>query len=605
MLKVVGASWLQTRISTYILVAVALLGIGAIILGEFGHVENDGTYSATVSWNHKGGYRIDFWGQSNDLASVKLNVARAYYKTSIFESGWSVIEIETSSKYPDTVQAYAAGLLEGSLTWQLIYHHWYNTVNVFCEKQPDECRKLMRFLRENTAVVRERAELLGATDAFWHMVRLFYVQLDGLEAGWRFAVRRSRQTVEMDSEHFLWLAMAAELPDLELPSNVTYDHTKGMICLKNLLRKESEPLIAIGHTTAASYAKMLRLLKRYTFGYHVLPILKNAALVPGRSIIMSSYPGALSSHDEFYLVQGQNRELVVAGIPLSVPNHHGVWNLTRIKDQIFSLLTPSFKMAALKKQEPSTRMIKNNIGYREQVMSSAETMAANRLATDGRAWSRILLLQNGNTSARQWITLDPHSRTIGLIEQLSGITRVADISEQFAATGALCRTGKNRLREIKVAIDGKDDDNGDEGDDDVAKPELVARLLKNITTIENFRRLMRGYSHKDKTTIAATTVTTTTTTTITEDQPKTQTAQILTYKEDLKESNNVTPFGVIDAKIVLVDADGVGSFEATSGPNTQSFKEPFRWSQAFPNVSHIGHPDVFEFDNVVPLWVWV
>lgn len=35
MLKVVGASWLQTRISTYILVVVAVLGIGAIILGEF------------------------------------------------------------------------------------------------------------------------------------------------------------------------------------------------------------------------------------------------------------------------------------------------------------------------------------------------------------------------------------------------------------------------------------------------------------------------------------------------------------------------------------------------------------------------------------------
>jgi hypothetical protein len=35
MLKVVGASWLQTRISTYILIIVALLGIGAIILGEF------------------------------------------------------------------------------------------------------------------------------------------------------------------------------------------------------------------------------------------------------------------------------------------------------------------------------------------------------------------------------------------------------------------------------------------------------------------------------------------------------------------------------------------------------------------------------------------
>ncbi|CAD6219966.1 GSCOCG00012942001-RA-CDS [Cotesia congregata] len=36
MLKVVGASWLQTRISTYIIVAVAIIGVGAIILSEFG-----------------------------------------------------------------------------------------------------------------------------------------------------------------------------------------------------------------------------------------------------------------------------------------------------------------------------------------------------------------------------------------------------------------------------------------------------------------------------------------------------------------------------------------------------------------------------------------
>ncbi|XP_032680547.1 putative phospholipase B-like lamina ancestor isoform X2 [Odontomachus brunneus] len=559
MLKVVGASWLQTRISTYILVAVALLGIGAIILGEFGHVEDDGTYSATVSWNHKGGYHIDFWGQSNDLASVRLNVARAYYKTSIFESGWSIIEIETSSKYPDTVQAYAAGLLEGSLTWQLIHHHWHNTVNVVCEKRADECRKLMRFLRENTAVIRERAELLEATDPFWHMVRLFYIQLDGLEAGWRFAVRRSRQTVEMDTEHFLWLAMAADLPDLELAPNVT-DYTKGMVCLKNFLRNEQEPLIAIGHTTAAPYAKMLRLLKKYTFGYHVLPTFNTVALTPGRSIVMSSYPGALSSHDEFYLIHGENRELNVAGIPLTVTHERELWNFTKVKDQ---------------------------------VMSSVKIMAANRLATDSHTWFRVMLLQNGNDAARQWITLEPRSRIVGLIEQLSGIIRVMDISEQFAATGAFCYTGKARLREIKVELGENGTD--DEDDDDVTRDKLATRLQRNITTIESFRRLLQGCSHKD--TVATTAIT------VTEDGD--QTAQILAYRGDLEENGNASPFGVIDAKIMLAGVDGVESFEATSGPSTLGFRKPFRWSNTFPNVSHIGQPDVFEFDNVIPLWVWV
>lgn len=53
----------------------------------FYSVEQDGTYSATVSWNRKGGYRIDFWGQGNDLTAIPLHAARAYYKTGIFEHG--------------------------------------------------------------------------------------------------------------------------------------------------------------------------------------------------------------------------------------------------------------------------------------------------------------------------------------------------------------------------------------------------------------------------------------------------------------------------------------------------------------------------------------
>lgn len=88
----------------------------------------------------------------------------------------------------------------------------------------------------------------------FRQVRLFYIQLDGLEAGWKYAVRRSRQTVEMDTEHFLLLAMAADLPDFEQMLNDSDSRsncTKGMIFLKSLPREGLEPLIAIGHTTIA------------------------------------------------------------------------------------------------------------------------------------------------------------------------------------------------------------------------------------------------------------------------------------------------------------------------------------------------------------------
>lgn len=66
------------------------------------------------------------------------------------------------------------------------------------------------------------------------------------------------------------------------------------------------------------YTKMLRLLKRYTFGYH-LSGNRHAPRVPNRSIIMSSYPGALSSHDEYYVVRGGKDDddlVILAAIPL-------------------------------------------------------------------------------------------------------------------------------------------------------------------------------------------------------------------------------------------------------------------------------------------------
>ncbi|XP_020290295.1 putative phospholipase B-like lamina ancestor [Pseudomyrmex gracilis] len=555
MLKVVGASWLQTRFATYILVAVALLGIGAIIMGEYGLIENDGIYAASVSY-YKEGYHIDFWGQGNDLTNVRLGAARAYYKTGISESGWSVIEIETSSKYPDSVQAYAAGLLEGSLTWQLIHRHWYNTVHAVCERRAGECRKLMRFLRENTAIVRKRAEILAVTDSFWHMVRLFYIQLDGLEAGWRFAARRSRQegVDEMDSEHFLWLAMA-NLMDLEqISTNNDFhshcDHTKGMIILKSLTREGLDPLIAIGHTTAAPYAKMLRLLKKYTFAYHTLP--KKAAPVPGRTVVMSSYPGALSSQDEFYLIVRDNRELIVAGTVTAVAANRSLWNSTNAKDQ---------------------------------VMSPVRVMAANRLATDGRSWSRDMSAHNmTGAMAQQWVTLEPREGFVHLVERsLSGTSaRAIDITERFANSGVFWITGEACSRETNTPGEANDE----KEDENVTRSDLIVSLQKNITTVEQFEELMGGHSDEQPSI---------------EDKDQ---AQILTYRGDLKKSAS-TPFGVIDAKIVLADGEGVASFDAISGPSTSASREPFSWSKSFPNVSHLGQPDVFDFDSVTPLWVWI
>lgn len=548
MLKVVGASWLQTRISTYILLAVALLGIGAIILGEFGHVEQDGTYSATVLWNRKGGYRIDFWGQGNDLTAVPLHAARAYYKTGIFEHGWSYIEIETSSKYPDTVQAYAAGLLEGSLTWQLIHHHWYNTIRPECEAKPVECQRLTRYLRDNTAIIRERAELMESTDPFWHMVRLFYTQLDGMEAGWKFAVRRSRVSVSLESEDFLWLALGSDLSGLQHAFNISGPPMSSTIFFKSLPRDHLEPLIAVGHNTAASYTQMLRLLKKYTFGYHVLPAMKTAALIPSRSIVMSSYPGSLSSRDEFYMMQGGNRELVVTGTSM-VATNRSHWNFLHSKDH---------------------------------VMLTVRVMTANRLATSGQSWFSTMSHQNGGASTLQWIIFEPRSTAILLVEQLPTVTVAMNYTEEFKKTGFIFCVGVSKFQNTNDTVQHAKKDVND-------SMIRLARLQENITTLEQFQNMMRGCSQEDCT--------------AREINSNIDPLQALSYRGDLEDVP--LPYGVIDTKILVTNIDGFENFEATSGPITSQSRMPFKWSTNFPNISHIGHPDTFEFESVTPRWVWI
>lgn len=84
-------------------------------------------------------------------------------------------------------------------------------------------------------------------------MHLFYVQLDGLKEGWRFAVERSRQDVQIDDDDFLWMAISSDLPDLERANNGTDHHVSsdGMIFLKALPREDLEPLLVLAHNTAA------------------------------------------------------------------------------------------------------------------------------------------------------------------------------------------------------------------------------------------------------------------------------------------------------------------------------------------------------------------
>ncbi|KAG8036060.1 hypothetical protein G9C98_004639 [Cotesia typhae] len=587
MLKVVGASWLQTRISTYILVAVAIIGIGAIILSEFDQrVENDGIYSARVIYNRKSGYRVDFWGQNNDLANLPMGSARAYFKHQTHQTGWSILEIETSASFPDEIQAYSAGLLEGSLTWLLIHLHWYNTIATVCVGDRKAiCDVVRQQLRDNSEVARSHAKLLGAEDPFWHMVRLFYAQLDGLKEGWNYELTRNQQEVEIPDEDFIWLAMVSDLSNFGLddPQHAGI----GGILLKNLTKQSDvKPLIALVHNTAAPYRKMLRLLKKYTFGYHINGE-KNSERVPTRSIVLSSYPGALSSQDEYYgLYQEDIKNLMVlAGTPLTLS-----------KDSQADLES--------KIHEDDEHSNRPNI-----VMTAAKIMAANWLATDVNSWSRTIARRDGSENTRQllqWVILRPADSSVWFVEQHPVMTHAIDYSKIFLEKGYLFCDGNSLLsNQEKIKI------NKELTVETVETENNAEKIIENIN-LEDDKKITTEIIEPDS------------------DKPKVGHEEYLnlffkslnssihfkfiekelpslidtmTFRGDLE--TTPTAIGVIDSKVMLVNDQGLVDFQSTSGPPwSADQKTPFQWSKSFPSISHIGQPDKFMFASINPHWAW-
>lgn len=80
--------------------------------------------------------------------------------------------METNSTYPDEIQAYAAGVVEGALTWYLIHTHLENTIRDKCEDTPLEkqCNKLRDALHKSVNIWKKYADEHASEDPFWHQV---------------------------------------------------------------------------------------------------------------------------------------------------------------------------------------------------------------------------------------------------------------------------------------------------------------------------------------------------------------------------------------------------------------------------------------------------
>ncbi|KAL1140269.1 hypothetical protein AAG570_000201 [Ranatra chinensis] len=621
MLKVVGASWEKTRLTTIMLGTVSAIAIFAIFFFEVPVGYEDGNYAATVFWNKQHHFRIEFWGQGNDPDEIKKGVARAYYKPSMKTTGWASLEIETQDKYPDWVQAHSAGLLEGSLCWQVIYWHWQNTIGYICQEKKSYCDQIRQFIRENTQYIKKYASEKDSTDPFWHQVNLFYIQLDGLENGWRYAIERSRKKKEIDISHvdFLWMNSLSDLRDLEMKFNFTKDvQPVGKPLAISLLKliPNSNKEFVVAHASAGYYNEMLRLQKRYNFSYH-LNTTNTSGLIPGRAIEFTSYPGTLHSQDDFYQISGA-KPFIVSGAAIKIYNQ----NLWDEVDQ-------------------------------NQPMVGVRVMTANRLAQSAKHWSELMNSFSSGTGNKQWLVIEPNSTMeIWTVEQIPGKSKMLnitdivhqqgywpsfglpfdeelsnlvgyktagkDIVDFFKSTEKILREGQvnivdrgslvSFMRGPDLTKIGRSDIVGDEPTSSAYHDYLnisneIDGLLKEVSGKENSRHSKDEGTMENKLLVGNKPLAFyTSPESITEDQnDKLKDIPIVQNPGILHKEMN----GNIDLKI----SSGGPTFTAYAGPpynNEGQFAiEPFQWSKTlFNDICHQGQPDVWDFEPVETDWVW-
>ncbi|GFO16883.1 phospholipase b-like 2 [Plakobranchus ocellatus] len=128
-------------------------------------------------------------------------VAVASFVNTVNQTGWAKLDVTTQAgpkrKYNDSVQAYAAGFVEGHITKSLMTMHWANTGAWVCpEPLTSQCIQIKKFLESNLKWVLENIKTFSTTSPFWHHVRLFLEQTAGLQDG--FAGMKGQLNLNID-----------------------------------------------------------------------------------------------------------------------------------------------------------------------------------------------------------------------------------------------------------------------------------------------------------------------------------------------------------------------------------------------------------------------
>ncbi|CAN7985572.1 unnamed protein product [Ixodes hexagonus] len=502
-------------------------------------------------------------------------VAWATFQNDINFSGWTFLEVESNASYPDGVQAYAAGAVEAYLTHDLMEQQYNNMYARYCDKQPEYCERLEKFLLENLNYSDSQAHLHESTDPYWHMVHLQMKQLAGLSDHFE------NKTLNVSNEYLnvtraLFFNVEGDLMDLEkVFGRVEDEESIGQTPACSVLIKAGPDNddILFAHETWFSYKSMLRIEKKYTFPWHYTS--ESNEIIPGRIISMSSYPGKVISLDDFYLASTG-----LAITETSIDNDN---------ESLWSYVEPD-----------------------NAPLTWVRAIVASRLATNGSQWVSIFGRLNSGTLNNQWMVLDYNlftpgapigKNTLWILEQMPNITKSKDVSE-FLQNQRYWSSYNIAFFPDIFNISGQPALVEKYGNyysyDMTPRAQIFRREQDKVVDVDTMLSLMRynNYTHDPASRCNCT--------------PPYNPVYAIASRYDLLDPQGRydvprmtrRPVGATDMKLTNYAMFKNLEFIAINGPtfHADGSVPPFEWSTSGFNDQHVGHPDKWMFGPTYHRW---
>ncbi|XP_076344421.1 phospholipase B domain containing lamina ancestor isoform X2 [Tachypleus tridentatus] len=501
------------------------------------------------------------------------SVAWATFTDEIFKTGWSYLQISTNGTWKDSVQVYAAGLLEGYLTRTLIKNHWRNTVADYCDGEMEYCQQLRQFLQTNINYMNDNIALYRNTWSYWHQVALVLEQISGIEDGYLKAPTKPRTNVDVIG--IMFFNVCGDLEDLEVVLNKKVSRRKvgegSCSALIKLLNGNKDLYVA--HDTWTSYSTMLRILKKYSLQIHLSPQ-KGSPLVPGHTASFSSSPGMILSGDDFYLISSG-----LAALETTIGNNNSsLWKYVQPEGTVLEWI---------------------------------RNLVANRMSNTGAEWVHWFKKFNSGTYNNQWMIVDYKLFKPGklispgllwVLEQLPGYIASADVTEVFMKNGYWASYNTPYFPDV-FNMSGSAEMVKKYGDwfsyEHTPRALIFKRDQVKVHDVDSMIHLMR-YNNYTKDPLSRCNCT-----------PPYSAENAIAARCDLNPKNGTYPFvalghrshGATDMKLTTFRLFHKYEFVAIGGPPHDPLP-PFQWSKSdfAKDEPHYGHPDLWVFEPIVYHW---